>query len=320
MTDKFENWWRAYALSPRQLAIAFAWLVAALGWGSAWYLNRVTFSSGGFTNYAAAAIRFDIAAFIALLACVATGRTRSFNKRMFWLNCLAAVPMSIFYLGIYMATTHILGGLAATINSLSGVVMICLSVLLGMEKVPKSAWLGALLSVFGTGVIFLNKASFSSPHGIAAQGTAVLVMAGAAASYAVSTVILRQRKSDDPFAATSTLLAAEGILLTLMAEWIQPGEVIPPIDQLQFQPVAALLTQVVFSTLGAFGAYVYLSTRVTMPTMASLPFATPLVAITIDRIYEKPELWVVNYTWTTFAGAALILTGLVPVVWKKKTA
>lgn len=301
-----------------QFGPLLAWCIAAIGWGSAWFLNRVTFSEGGFTNYTAAALRFDLAAVLAVLFVVVFKGRGCYNRRLVRLNCLAAIPMAGFYVGIYVATQHILGGLAATIQSLSGVMMICLSVLLGLEKVPRASWLGAILSVLGTAVIFLNKASLSSEHGLAAQGTAVLIMVGAAASYALGTLVLRRKKSeDDPFASTSILLLAEGVLLTLIAWFVQDGEVLPAMETLRLEPVVGLLIQVAISTLGAFAACVYLSTRVSVSTMASLSFSTPLLAIVIDRFCEKPALWVVNYTWTTFLGAALVLIGLIPVVWKR---
>lgn|GEM_PF-2212756 len=309
------------SIKKTQWAIAFAWLFAVAGMGSTWYLNRVTFGPGGFTNYTAAAIRFDLAAIIAILVCVITKRTGRLNKQMVWLHCLAAVPMALFFVCIYTATQHILGGLAATIQSLSGVVMLCLSALVGREKISGLSWLGASLCLVGTAAIFLSKSSIASIYGLSTEGTAVLIMLGAAAAYALGSFVLRQKNpNDDALTSVMVLVTAEGIMLSIVAYCVQYGAALPSFAEIDRGPILALLCQVAFPTLGSFTSVIYLSTRVSMPVIASMTFVAPLVAIIVDRLFEQPELWVVTYTWTTFAGAGLILLGLVPVVWKKRSA
>lgn len=239
---------------------------------------------------------------------------------MIWLNLLAAVPMTLFLIGIYVATKDLMGGVAATILSLSGVLMLTLSALLGSEKIAGRSWVGTLLCLAGTGVIFLNKTSLTSSHGLTAQGQAVLIMLAATAMYSLAAVILKKKDvSDDAFTSGAVLICAMAILLSTVACFVQPGAVLPQLVDLELQPLVALLWQAIFSTLISYTALIYLTTRVSMPIIASLTFVTPLVAIAIDRFFERPELWVVTYTSTTFTGAALIFLGLVPVVWKKST-
>lgn len=301
-------------------AILFAWLVVVAAHGSTWYANRITFGPGGFTNYTAAAIRYDLAAIIAVIICLLTNRTRCVNKTMLWLNLLAAVPMTLFLIGIYVATKDLMGGVAATILSLSGVLMLTLSALLGSEKIAGRSWVGTLLCLAGTGMIFLNKSSLTTTHGLTAQGQAVLIMLAATAMYSLAAVILKKKDvSDDAFTSGAVLICAMAILLSTVACFVQPGAVLPQLVDLELQPLVALLWQAIFSTLISYTALIYLTTRVSMPIIASLTFVTPLVAIAIDRFFERPELWVVTYTPTTFTGAALIFLGLVPVVWKKST-
>ncbi len=305
--------------------VVLAWVAVAVSWGSSWYANRVTFSEGGFTPTTAVALRFLLAAAAAAGICIATRRAQRLTAHMLWVNIAAAVPMSLFYALLYVAEKSIPGGLAATIQTVAAIVMLGLGAVCGMEKLKFKSVAGTMCAIGGVGIVFQDKVQVSMD-----QVTGLLLMLGATVFYGCANIVLRkQRKGDDEFMAVTVMLSTTALLLTIyaffdterQANHVALGDLVQShvLHLLAWKPLIALMYQAVFTTLGAFALYMYLSNRVSIAATTTLLFAEPLVAVTIDWFLEQPALWVVTYTVVTFVGALIVLASIVPVVrWRKE--
>ncbi len=306
--------------------LALAWFAVAVLWGSSWFANRATFSDGGFTPVTAVALRFDLAAFAAIIICAITKRGPSLNGYLLRVNAAAAVPIALFYVLLYMAEKTIPGGLAATIQTMASIVMLGLGAALGIEKLQWKSVLGTVCAIVGVTIVFQDKMQVSLD-----QVTGLVLMLVGTFFYGVANIVLRkQRQGDDVFTATTVMISTAAVLLTGYAfvdadpqlDHLAIGALLHTqlLHTLAWKPVIALFYQAAFTTLGAFALYVFLSKKVSIAIVTTLLFAEPLVAITIDWFLEQPQMWVVTYTASTFIGASIVLASIVPVVRWKKTA
>lgn len=281
------------------MPVVVAYIVCALVWGTTWYGIRVCIGDGGYPTFEAAALRFAIATAL-LVPIVVLGRLRPLprGRQWSWL-VLAGVLDAIGYAMVYLGEETVPGGLAAALFGVQPLMLAILMPITGMDRIRPGAALGALVSLLGIIVLFVDRAAVSPEQ---AAGVA-LILGSVVASTLYSMVMKRHAQDVHPIAATTVFLGVTAIVLAAVVLVRGPAPVVwpPPLA-----PTLALLYLAVFGSVIAFGTYFWLLRRLSLMATSTLVFVIPLVSLSVDAVYEHQ----VRLGPRAYLGIAITLAGL----------
>jgi drug/metabolite transporter (DMT)-like permease len=234
-------------------------------WGSTYLAMRVAML--GFPPFRMASYRFLVAGAVLLVAARLQGLALPTLRQ--WRN--AAVVGTLLLAcgngGVAFAEQTVSSGLAALMVSAMPLWMALFAGLWGKWPAPKD-WLGLALGTAGIVVLNLGSELRGSPAGAAA-------LVFATASWAFGS--LWSRRVDLPqgaMAAAAEMLAGGVVLLGMSAvRGEQLPATVPPLA------IGALAYLVVFGSLVAYSAYLYLLARVTPAIASSYAYVNPVVAL-----------------------------------------
>lgn len=281
--------------------VPVAYVVCALVWGTTWYAIRACIGGpDGYPTLEAAALRFAIATII-LVTILVVRRIRTLpttRAQWAWLTA-AGVLDAAGYALVYLGEERVPGGLAAVLYGIQPLILAILLAVVRIEPVRPSAVVGALVSIVGVGVIFLDRAEVS-PH--QAVGVA-LVLGSVVCSTVYAMIMKRHADGVHPLAATTIFLAVTAIVLgaVVLALGAAPATWPPPLG-----PTLALLYLAVVGSVIAFGTYFWLLQRISLMAISTLVFVIPLVSLAVDAAWERE----IRLGARTYVGAAIILAGL----------
>ena len=255
------------ASSTSRLAVGLALFSLYVIWGSTYLAMRVAME--GFGPFTMAAIRFLVAGVVMLA--IARARGEPLPTRVQWRNALliGTLLLACGNGGVAIAEQTVSSGLAALMVSAMPLWMALFGGLWGRWPATKD-WVALVLG-FG-GIVLLNVGSElrGSPGGVAA-----LMFATAAWAFGS----LWSRRLDLPkgtMAAGAEMFTAGLVLVALSA---LHGERLPA--EVPGRAIAALAYLVVFGSLVAYTAYLYLLARVPAPVASSYAYVNPLVALVL---------------------------------------
>jgi drug/metabolite transporter (DMT)-like permease len=288
------------------VAAALCYVVCALVWSTTWFSIRVCIGPGGYPTYAAAAMRFTIAALI-LLAVVRLGFGRPVprTRRQFVALAAAGVLNGIGYACVYRAEESLPGGLVAVLFGTYPLFTALGAALTGTEQVKRIDLVAAALSLVGMAILFWDRLAVSSDQalGITFAVFAVLFSVG------YNLIIKREASALNPLSTTAGFLTVASAVLWVPGLAEGPG--IPL--SLPVAPTIALLYLALFGTVIAFACYFYLLKRVRLMTAATLVLIQPVIALLVDAMWEDQ----VRLTARSYAGAAVTFAGVaVGITWK----
>lgn len=223
----------------------------------------------------------------------------------------AAVVGAFLLLGgnasVAWAEQRVPSGLAALLIGVMPIWMVGLEWLRRGARPSKQVVAGLLLGAVGVGLLALPQ---DGGKGMDLLGAAVLILA--AASWAWGSVISKSAPlPKSPFLATSLEMIAGGVLCLLVA--VLSGELDGfRVSEVSGRATMAWLYLVVFGSLVAFTAYIWLLGVTSIAKVGTYAYVNPIVAVLLG--------WAVLgelVTWRTVAAAAIILFGvaLVNVDW-----
>jgi drug/metabolite transporter (DMT)-like permease len=281
------------------LRIVLAYITCALVWGTTWFAIRVCIGDGGYPTVEAAALRFGIAAGV-LVPAVLIARVRLPRGRVQWTwLTIAGVLDAIGYLLVYLGEERVPGGLAAVLFGIQPVLLAVLLAISGLERVRPAAVAGALVSIVGVAVIFLDRAQVSPEQAV---GVA-LVIGSVLASTTYSMIMKRHGHDLHWAAATSVFLGVTALTLAAVVLVRGPAPVAwpPPVA-----PTIALLYLAVFGSIVAFGSYFWLLRRLSLMATSTLVFVLPIISLAADALFERK----IRLGGRAYLGVAITLSGL----------
>ena len=283
------------------LRVAVAYLVCAATWGTTWFAIRVCIAPGGFPAYEAASIRFSLAvAFIAVLRILGLVRLRQQTKSHVWWLAAAGLFNAVAYALVFAGEQSVPGSVASVLFASLPLVTAIVAVATRTEAISLAQILGALVSFSGIAIIFWDRLRVS--HAQAMGVVMILVAVVSSSGYA----LIFKRKTQDAHSMSATLIflaaTAAGLWCVPLVKGWQP---LP--SRLPLKPTLALLYMSIFGSVLAFACYIYLLKKVSMMTVATLVMIEPIIALTIDHIWEHQ----VRLATRTYIGATLTLSGLV---------
>ncbi|MEA2725349.1 MAG: hypothetical protein QOH59_3120 [Gemmatimonadales bacterium] len=223
----------------------------------------------------------------------------------------AAVVGAFLLLGgnasVAWAEQRVPSGLAALLIGVMPIWMVGLEWLRRGARPSKQVVTGLLLGAVGVGLLVLPP---GGGKGMDLIGAAVLILA--AASWAWGSVISKSAPlPKSPFLATSLEMIAGGVLCLLVA--VLSGELEGfRLSEVSGRATMAWLYLVVFGSLVAFTAYIWLLGVTSIAKVGTYAYVNPIVAVLLGwAVLGEPV------TWRTVVAAAIILLGvaLVNVDW-----
>ena len=279
-------------------AVVAAYLACALIWGTTWYAIRVCIGPGGYPTLPALALRFLIA--VAILVPIAV-RCRPWPKGRAWgYLVIAGVLDAAGYMLVYFGEEHVPGAVAAVLYGTQPLILALLLTATGMETITRRHIVGAVVSLAGVAVIFLDRLDVSTEQ---ALGVA-MVIASVIVSTTYSMIMKRHGQGVHGAVATTIFLGVTALVLGAVALVVEgaPAVVWPP----PVAPTLALLYLAIVGSVIAFLAYFWLLGKTTLLVTSTLVFVFPLVAIATDAVFERD----VPLTMRAYVGAAIVLGGL----------
>lgn len=291
-------------MGPALRWLVLAYVVCALIWGTTFYGIRACVGPHGYPLYESLALRFGAAALILLPFAL---RVRPWPRdRVTWgWLVVAGLLDALGYVLVYEGEQHVAGGLAAVVFGAQPLIMALLLVLTRSERISRSDLIGAIVSLAGVGVMFLDRTDVSWQ-----QGVGLLLCF---ASTAVSTVylLLTKKKVGDthPLVVTTVFIGVTALALVLVV-LVRGPEPLP--WPLPLMPTLALVHLTVAGSVIAFAAYFWLQARVSLMVTGTLVFVFPLIALLVDRVAERElalELRAYLGIAVTLGGLAISLDG-----------
>lgn len=271
------------------------YLALALIWGTTWYAIRVSLVA--YPTFTAVALRFAIAA-VVLLPIAARARPWPRGRAWGWL-VLAGVLDAGAYLLVYLGEERVAGAVAAVLYGTQPLILALLLTAVRIERITRRHMLGAVISLVGVIVLFLDRLDISSRQ---AAGVG-MVIGSVVMSTTYAMIMKRRAAGTSGLVATAVFLTVTALVLGAVAVSAGAGIPWPP----PVAPTAALLYLAIVGSVVTFLLYFWLLDRTSLLVASTLVFVFPLVAIVTDALFER-EL---PLTARAYLGAAITLGGLV---------
>jgi drug/metabolite transporter (DMT)-like permease len=279
-------------------AIVLAYVACALIWGTTWFAIRVCIdpARGGYGPLDALALRFAIASCVLVpLALFATPWPRGWA----WLPLvIAGLLDALGYTFVYLGEERVPGGVGAVIYGTQPLVLAVLLTAVRIERLTRRHLAGALISLVGVGVLFLDRLDVSHRQAFGV----VLVLASVFVSTTYSMIMKRHGGRVPNLIATAIFLGVTAIVFGLGA--LIRGEPLPWPPPAA--PTVALAYLAIVGSAVAFLCYFWLLDRTSLVLTSTLVFLYPLVALATDALFERE----ITLGARAYAGVAITLVGL----------
>jgi len=292
---------------PPARAGAATWaalLVVYLVWGSTYLAIRVLVRST--PPLLAMGVRFTAAGL--LLAAFLAARHGPGVLRVPWRRALPAAAVGILLLGagnggVAVAEQVVPSGLAALLVSAVPLWLVCLR-LLARDRPPRTTIAGTALGFAGIAILALPG---SHPAGTRIWG--VLVIIGATICWSTGSFITpRLPLPPNPFVATVCEMLAAGLAL-VVAGGVAGEFGRMRLSTMPVQAWVALVYLVLFGSLLAFSAYVWLLANAPLSLTATYAYVNPVVAVVLGALILGEQV-----TWPILLGGAVVVAGVSLVV------
>jgi drug/metabolite transporter (DMT)-like permease len=253
--------------STSRFAVGLALFSLYVIWGSTYLAMRVAME--GFGPFTMAAIRFLVAG--VLMLAIARARGEAFPTRIQWRNALliGTLLLACGNGGVAIAEQTVSSGLAALMVAAVPLWMALFAGLWGRWPATKD-WFALVLG-FG-GILFLN---LGGELRGSLGGVAVLMFA--TASWAFGSLWSRRLDLPKGMMAPGAEMFTAGLVLVVFS--LIHGEHLPAV--VPGRSIAAIVYLIVFGSLVAYTAYLYLLAHTPVTVASSYAYVNPLVALAL---------------------------------------
>jgi drug/metabolite transporter (DMT)-like permease len=275
-------------------AVVLAYAACALIWGTTWYAIRVCLS--GYPTLTVLALRFVIAAAV-IVPIAATVRPWPRGRAWGYL-VLAGLLDAGAYLLVYLGEERVSGGVGAVVYGTQPLILALLLAGTRIEALTRKHVIGAIVSLVGVGVLFLDRLDVS-----ARQAVGVVLVFGSVIVATVYSAIMKRHGGGVPnLVATAIFLAVTAAALGVIALVAGQGVPWPP----PVAPTVALLYLGIIGSVVAFLFYFWLLDQTSLQLTSTLVFVYPLIALVTDALFEHA----IELGPRAYAGAGITLGGL----------
>lgn len=292
-----------------KLNVATLFAVPALIWGSTFFV--IKFQLGVVDPTWSVSYRFILAGIILLIYSKLKGLNLSFTAKQHRFILLQGMLLfGLNYWLVYIAEQELISALAAVAFS----TIIFLNILFGglflKRKTEKKVFIGAILGVMGTFLLFRNDLVGLSMEDLPIFHLVVCFVSVVIASLGNITSAYNQSTTLPVIQTNAFGMLYGGLFIGLIA--IVSGKTIS--FDFQYEYVFSLLYLSVFGSIIAFGTYLSLIGKIGADKAAYVLIIIPVIAVVLSMIFEDYPLG-----WQVFVGMILILGGNLIVIRKKPT-
>jgi drug/metabolite transporter (DMT)-like permease len=293
---------------PSRSRVWTALLTVYVVWGSTYLAIRYAIGAGtgqrGFPPMLMGGVRFLVAGGLmyayAARRPAADGEPDPIGRRQ-WLSC-AVVGLALLLGGnglVMLAERSVASGIAAVTIALVPIWTALISLVVGRERLPGIAVTGLAIGFLGAAVL----ANPASAHHVAPGGVALLIVATlswAAGSYYGRSAVVPRR----PLVMTAMEMICGGTGLVVAG--LLRGEVASlDLGAVGWTAWAGFAYLVVFGSMVAFTAYVWLLRNARLSLVTTYAYVNPAVAVLLGALFLGERL-----TGQTLVASALILAGV----------
>jgi drug/metabolite transporter (DMT)-like permease len=295
---------------PSPLAVGFALAIVYVIWGSTYLGIRIV--AADLPAFGSAALRFGVAAFLlaAILAIVRGWR----RLRVSWHELGACAVVGVLLLAggnglVVLAESPrfaLPSGVAALVISLNPLILVTLRALTG-DRPRLGTVAGVVIGLAGLVALFLPGLSGGADHPIPLAGG--LLALGAVTCWCVGSFAIRWLPMPgDPFVASAyEMLAGAATMAVISAARGEPAPWLVP--DVPVSAWLALAYLVVFGSLVAFSAYIWLLHHAPISLVATYAYVNPVIAIALGAVVAGEVL-----TRQIAVAAGVVVIGVVLVV------
>jgi len=285
------------------------WLLLCLIWGSTWLFIKLGLDD--LPPFTFAGIRFVIGSAI-LFAIIKARRLSLPRNRPDWilLAVTGFLSFSLNYGLLFWGEQYISSGLAALLQAtIPAFGLVFAHFYLPGERMTPAKIFGIVMGVGGVGVVFSNQLSVAGPRALA--GCAALVV-GSACAAAANVLVKKDGAKLDP-----AILAGGQMFFGLVPLLVIgiPLEGNPVHFHWTRMAIVALLYLAIVGSVAAFLLYYWLVQHMDVTKTMLVALVTPVIAVTLGVMVLHEEL-----NWRTFAGGAMIISGIGLIVLRKVRA
>jgi drug/metabolite transporter (DMT)-like permease len=284
---------RGQNLDPR---VILCFLAIYLLWGTTFYAIRIAVSE--IPPLFAAGVRMFLAGVILLGFMWTRGAARPTKLQWRNLALMGSLMFVIDYGALFWAEKYVPSGIAAVLSATVPLMTIAFEIFLfRLQPFRWSLIAAVLLGFAGVGILLLPDPRQSLP-----VVPCVVILVGTAA-WCLGTVLSRRLVLPDsrPVTAGGSMMIGGAVLLLLSAVF---GE-LHPWPHVSMRAGLALAYLILFGSVLAFTAYVWLLGRMPASTVASYAYVNPVVAVALGYFAASEPL-----TTHVVAGAALVLVSV----------
>jgi drug/metabolite transporter (DMT)-like permease len=211
---------------------------------------------------------------------------------------LAGVLDAGAYLLVYLGEERVSGGVGAVVYGTQPLVLAVLLRIVRIEAITRRHVVGAVISLAGVGVLFLDRLDVSPQ-----QALGVVLVLGSVVLATSYSALMKQHAPDVPALVSTTIfLSVTAVALGILALLASPPITWPP----AVAPTVALLYLAVVGSAVAFLVYFWLLRATSLLVTSTLVFVFPLIALVTDALFEHA----VALGPRAYVGAAVTLGGL----------
>jgi len=279
--------------------VYLAYAIVSVVWGSTYLAIRVGVQE--MPPFWMAGVRLLVAGILLGGYALLTGQRLPRNLRTWgWLLLSGVLILGIALGGMFWAEQHIESGLAALLACLSPLLM-ALYGSMGSEGDRLNMLLvgGLVIGLVGVGILV-------DPNWIIGPGRAPLyavavILVGANAWSGGSVLAKRTLKEVAPLVSSAVHSLAGGVFLLLLDLSVRGGRW----PQASVQSWISLAYLVVFGSIIAYSAYIYLITHMSPARAGTFTYINPVVAVFLGWLILSEQI-----TWRIVLGGSVILLGL----------
>jgi drug/metabolite transporter (DMT)-like permease len=232
-----------------------------------------------------------------LMTILAVGLRRPFpGGRSFWGAALyGAVGFAGGFAPVATGLRSVPGGTGSVLIATSPLITFALAIVQRQERFSVRGLVGALVALFGIGIVFADQLSANIPIG----GLALVLLGAVAISE--SAIILKGVPRSDPFSSNAIAMLTGGAILLVLSLALGESQPIPT----RTTTWLGLGYLVVFGSVGLFSLFVFVLQRWTASAVSYATLLFPFVGIVVATALTGE-----TFDWSFFVGGAVMLVGV----------
>lgn len=295
-----------YHINRRKIGVLTAYFLIYVVWGSTYYVIGLALE--GFPPFLLGALRFTTAGLLLLCLCLARGET-IFRRELIRRSAVSGIVLLFVDMAVIMLAEGYVGsGLVAIVASSTALWILALDVRMWRSNFRSPQKIaGALIGFGGVSALYIEQAlSETAPAG---SQYGLLILTGGCVSWALGTLYAKYRSSKseavNAFAGSAwQMLTAGGMFWVWSLVSGEPVDI--SLDEVPVRAWASLAYLIVFGSILAYSAYVWLLKVRPAAEVGTHAYVNPFVAVFLGSMFGGEDI-----TGLQMAGLVVILCGVV---------